>query len=403
MTGDESGIRTVTAAQAARLLELRRDEFRLAAQLGLVRTVAPGAASGTGVGAGGRAAVGAGPPERGRVEVRELDRLKGAPDFPGGLRERVRAVGTREAAALLSVTPERFTKLARTGHVSPVRFYLNRYRAVVWLYLAGEVSEFGRAHPELLTGRLPPDVRERLAAGEDSRPRNWRSRRLSLLLRATTDLWERAAAIASLLDPDELPALVADPYERSHLDRLRPSPPSAGLPASPAAREIVEHLSLADRADEILWFRGALADALTEARTAAPLAGLPAPMPVPAPAPWPTGVRDPLPADSLSWAATGRVLTPTPTGSVPRAVPRSVPPPGNTPEPARAMTPPGAAPLPAPSAPTPPAAPGPTGGPRARTRPPGRRAGSRWRELLRRRGAKARVGERGWGRPSAWP
>lgn len=396
MAGDESGSRTVTAAQAARHLELRRDEFRLAAQLGLVRTVAPGAASGTGAGlrAGGGAAVGAGPPERGRVEVSELDRLKGAPDFPGGLRERVRAVGTREAATILSVTPERFTKLARTGHLSPVRFYLNRYRAVVWLYLAGEVGEFARAHPELLTGRLPPDVRERLAAGQDSRARNWRSRRLSLLLRTTTDAWGRAAAVASLLDPDELPVLVADPYERSHLDRLRPPPPTAGLPASPAAREIVRHLSLADEADEILWLRGALTDALAEARAAAPLTGLAPPGPMPSPVPLRASPPDPLPAESLPWAATDRVLTAPPRRLVPRAVPRTVPPPGATREPDRAMALSGAAPPPASS---------PAGRRSDRTRPPGRRAGNRLRELLRRRGPRARAGERGWGRPSAWP
>ncbi|MFF5426554.1 MULTISPECIES: DUF6397 family protein [unclassified Streptomyces] len=401
MAGEESGSRTVTAAQAARHLELRRDEFRLATQLGLVRTVAPGAAAGRG--AGGGAAVGAGPPERGRVEMSELDRLKGAPDFPDGLRERVRAVGTREAATLLSVTPERFTKLARTGHVSPVRFYLNRYRAVVWLYLAGEVGEFARAHPELLTGRLPPDVRERLAAGQDTRARNCRSRRLSLLLRTTTDAWGRAAAVASLLDPDELPVLVADPYERSHLDRLRPSPSSSGLPASPAARDIVRHLSLADEADEILWLRGALTDALAEARAVAPLAGPAAPGPVPSPGPLRAGPHDPLPAESLPWAATDRVPTTPPRRLVPGAVPRTVPPPGATPEPVRAMARPGAEPHGAPPVHPPPPASSPTGRRSDRTRPPGRRAGNRLRELLRRRGTRARVGERGWGRPSAWP
>ncbi|MFB7590154.1 DUF6397 family protein [Streptomyces sp. NPDC056169] len=272
MTVDE-GARTVTPGQAAEELELRRGEFRLAAQLGLVRTVP--------VGDG----------ERRRVERAEIDRLRAAPDFPEGLRERVREVGTREAAALLSVPPDRFTRLARTGHLSPVRFYLNRYRAVVWRYLAAEVTEFALAHPALLTGRLPLDVRKRLDAHEDARPRNWRARRLALLLRATDDPWARAAAIASMLHPVHLAEVVGDPYERAHLDRLRP-PPQPGQPVSQAAREITDLLALADAPDEVLWHRMSLTLALEEAR-----ADRPAPHPgeVPARAPLPPrGVEPPL-------------------------------------------------------------------------------------------------------------
>ncbi|MFE0778198.1 DUF6397 family protein [Streptomyces sp. NPDC058861] len=243
--------RTVTPARAARELELERDEFRLAVQLGLVRTVAAGE--------GGRR----------KVERGELDRLKAAPDFPAGLRDRVRAVGTGEAAALLGITPERFTRLARTGHLSPVRFSLNRYRAVVWTYVAEEVADFGRACPALLAGRLPSELRERLAAGEDLRPRNWRARRLALLLRGTDDPWARASAVASLLDPLQVAEVVDDPYERAHLDRLRPPPPT-GMPVSAAARELAERLTRADDPDEILWHRLSLALALDEARAACP-------------------------------------------------------------------------------------------------------------------------------------
>ncbi|MFJ5829232.1 DUF6397 family protein [Streptomyces sp. NPDC093089] len=246
MTVDE-GTRTVAPARAAQELELRRDEFRLAVQLGLVRTVPTGE--------GGRR----------RVERCELDRLRAAPDFPAGLRDRVRTVGTGEAADLLSITPERFTRLARTGYLSPVRFTLNRYRAVVWTYLAEEVTDFGRRCPALLAGRLPLDLRERLAAHEDRRPRNWRSRRIGLLLRATDDPWARAAAIASLLDPVQLAEVVDDPYERAHLDRLRPPPPS-GMPVAAAAHDIAERLTRADEPDEILWHRMSLALALDEAR-----------------------------------------------------------------------------------------------------------------------------------------
>ncbi|MFC8586686.1 DUF6397 family protein [Streptomyces sp. NPDC057217] len=249
-TADER-TRTVTPARAAQELELKRDEFRLAVQLGLVRTVP--------VGEGGRR----------RVEQGELDRLGAAPDFPAGLRDRVRAVGTGEAAALLGITPERFTRLVRTGHLSPVRFSLNRYRAVVWTYLAEEVADFGRTCPALLTGRLPLDLRERLAAGEDLRSRNWRVRRLALLLRAADGPWARASAIASLLDPLQVAEVVDDPYERAHLDRLRPPPPQ-GMPVPVAARELAERLTRADDPDEILWHRLSLALALDEARAACP-------------------------------------------------------------------------------------------------------------------------------------
>ncbi|MEV7374739.1 DUF6397 family protein [Streptomyces sp. NPDC090301] len=240
---------TVTPGRAAQELELGRDEFRLAVQLGLVRTV-PAGESG-----------------RRRVERGELDRLKAAPDFPAGLRDRVRAVGTTEAAALLGITPERFTRLARTGHISPVRFSLNRYRAVVWTYLAEEVAGFGLACPALLTGRLPLELRERLAAQEDVRPRNWRARRLGVLLRAADDPWAQAAAVASMLDPVQVAEVVDDPYERAHLDRLRPPAPP-GMPVGAAGRDIAERLTRADDPDEILWHRLSLALALDEARTA---------------------------------------------------------------------------------------------------------------------------------------
>ncbi|MFE5734202.1 DUF6397 family protein [Streptomyces sp. NPDC056528] len=269
-TADE-GARTVTPGRAAQELELKRDEFRLAVQLGLVRTVP--------VGEGGRR----------RVERCELDRLRAAPDFPAGLRDRVRAVGTGEAAALLGITPDRFTRLARTGHLSPVGFSLNRYRAVVWTYLAEEVADFGRSCPALLAGRLPPALRERLAAREDLRPRNWRARRLALLLRAADDPWARAAAVASLLDPLQVAEVVDDPYERAHLDRLRPPPPP-GMPTPAAAREIAERLARADDPDEILWHRLSLALALDEARATCP-------------APYPGEVASVVPAASAASAA----------------------------------------------------------------------------------------------------
>ncbi|MFF8601188.1 DUF6397 family protein [Streptomyces sp. NPDC015232] len=249
----------VAPGRAAAELELKRDEFRLAVDLGLVRTV-PGPAPGTADAAPGDRAA------RRRVPRDEIERLRGAPDFPDGLRERVRAVGTSEGAALLSVTRERFARLARTGHFSPVRFYVNRYRAVVWVYPAAELTEFALNHPQLLAGRLPLDVRTRADDDRlDWRPRNWRARHLGILLRASEDPWARAAAIASLLDPAHVAEVVDDPYERAQLDRLRPAPP-VWFPNSPTAREIADRLTTADDPDEILWHRMSLALALDEAR-----------------------------------------------------------------------------------------------------------------------------------------
>ncbi|GAA3387304.1 DUF6397 family protein [Streptomyces roseoviridis] len=267
---DDGG--TVTSGRAARELALTRDEFQLAVHLGIVRTV-PGPAPGPGAGPGTAPGRGAGPgtvdvlgaAARRRVARSEIARLRAAPDFPDGLRERVRAVGATEGARLLSVTRDRFARLARTGHFSPVRFYVNRYRTVVWLYPAAELSEFALTHPGLLSGRLPLDVRTRSDGGEDWRPRNWRARRLGILLRADDDPWARTAAIASLLDPAHVAEVVDDPYERAYLDRFRPGPPGR-RPNAPAAREIADRLLLADDPDEILWHRMSLTLALDEAR-----------------------------------------------------------------------------------------------------------------------------------------
>ncbi|MFI8966120.1 DUF6397 family protein [Streptomyces sp. NPDC053493] len=290
--GDVDLASMLAPGRAARELGLRRDEFQLAVDLGIVRTV-PGPEPGT----GDRTA----DPRRRRVARGEIERHKAAPDFPVGLRERVRAVGATEGARLMGVTLDRFARLARTGHFSPVRFYVSRYRSVVWLYPAAELAEFALTHRGLLTGRLPLDVRARADEGEDWRPRNWRARRLGMLLRASHDPWVRAAAIAALLDPVHLAEVVDDPYERLYLDRLRPDPP-VWRPHAAAAREIADRLLLADDPDETLWHRMSLALALDEARAdrQAPAPGAtghpetaPALMPVPGPVPAPSPVVRP--------------------------------------------------------------------------------------------------------------
>lgn len=284
---------TLAAGRAAQELRLKRGEFELATQMGHVRTVG-GVVSG-----------------RRRVARGEVERLRRAAGFPDALRERVRTVGTAEGAELMDISPGRFTRLARAGYLVPVRFYLNRYRAVVWLYLAEELRAFASSEPGLLTGRLPrsrtctePRARtartdsgsgpatdmatDAEAAGamvgeEDCRPRNWRGRRIGLLLHESDDRWERAAIVGSVLDPVQLAELVPDPYERACLTGLKPDL-APGRPGSEAAREAVERLLTADHPDEICWHRSSLTALLADARRdrQAPRPSGTAPAPLPA-------------------------------------------------------------------------------------------------------------------------
>lgn len=252
---------TLAAGRAAQELRLRRGEFQLATQLGHVRTVG-GSVSG-----------------RRRVARGEVERLRSAAGFPDALRERVRTVGTAEGAELMDISPGRFTRLARAGYLVPVRFYLNRYRAVVWLYLAEELRAFASSEPGLLTGRLPRTPTNASGTnasgsdtegaeegtGADCRPRNWRGRRIGLLLHESDDRWERAAIVGSVLDPVQLAELVPDPYERASLNRLRPDL-APGRPGSEAGREAVRRLLTADDPDEISWHRSSLTALLADAR-----------------------------------------------------------------------------------------------------------------------------------------
>ncbi|MFF2521164.1 DUF6397 family protein [Streptomyces liangshanensis] len=247
---------TVALGRAARELELRRGEFELAAQLGHVRTTV--AASG-----GRRVAV------RREVEWREIERLRSADGFPDVLRERVRTVGTAEGADLMAISPGRFTRLAKAGYLTPVKFYLNRYRAVVWLYLADELRTFAAEEAALLAGRFPRTLTAGRDPDEDVRPRNWRGRRIGHLLHLSEDPWERAAITGSVLDPVRRAELVPDPYERAYLGRLEPAL-AHGRSDSDAARAAMRPLLLADHPDEIRWHRASLAALLDEARRARP-------------------------------------------------------------------------------------------------------------------------------------
>jgi hypothetical protein len=260
---------TMAMGTAARELRLKRGEFAIAVHLGLIRlTVRQD---------GGRP----------RVDRAEIQRLRSQDGVPEALREKVRAVGTAEGAQLLGISPDRFTRLARAGCLTPIALYVNRYRAVVWLYLAEELAGFAAGEPELLVGRSPAWVRARLAEGADHRARNWRSRRIERLLSLTEDPWARAAVVAETLDPVQLAEVVDDPYERAYLARIRPEPAFAPT-TSPSARETVAQLMRADEPDEMLWRRIGLIMELDNAREVRPAprpdgGWCPRPRPLPGP------------------------------------------------------------------------------------------------------------------------
>ncbi|MFE3556051.1 DUF6397 family protein [Streptomyces sp. NPDC059193] len=243
----------VGGVQAAGELGLTRGEFARAVQLGIVRA---------GPSAPGRAA---------RYARAELDRVRAAESRPGeggsqALRERVATVAGAEAAAgVLGVGPSRFTRLARCGHLTPVGYRINRYRAVVWLYLTAELREFAAREPARLRGVAPPADRGLLEARGDLRPRKWRGRHVGLLLRRTADPWERAAVLASVLPEEELLKAVPDPAERIVLAALAPPPPY-GHPQAPAAAAVALPLLKAGPPEEVHWYRTSLDFALTGAR-----------------------------------------------------------------------------------------------------------------------------------------
>ncbi|GAA2218335.1 DUF6397 family protein [Streptomyces nogalater] len=245
---------TCKPSQAARELGLKRSDFDRAVQLGCVRTVPDDG------GGGGR-----------RVERAEIERLRAQEGFPDSLLDRVRVVGTAEGAALMEIPVGRFTRLARLGLLVPVAFYLNRYRAVVWLYPAEELGRFatGTENAHLLKGRTPETLRGQLAAGVDLRARNWRGRRLGFLLRQAEGPWARAGAAAAFLSPVDVADIVKDPYERAHLNRFRSAPPGHGVPGSPATH-VAEQIMTARDADEIHWLRSELTRLVEEARSASP-------------------------------------------------------------------------------------------------------------------------------------
>ncbi|MFE7111060.1 DUF6397 family protein [Streptomyces sp. NPDC057575] len=319
----------VAVGAAARELCLKRGEFAIAVHLGLIRLKVPRD--------GGRP----------RVGCDEIERLRSRAGFPDELRERVRTVGTAKGAQQLGISPDRFTKLARAGCLTPITFYLNRYRAIVWLYLADELTGFAARESQLLTGRSPAWLRDRLEGGADCRAVNWRSCRVERLLSLMEDPWARVAVLADTLDPVQLAEVVDDPYERAYLARIRPGP--AFGPAGPAwARETTAHLMQADEPDEMLWRRVSLITELDNAREVrqAPRPG--GPGGDRRAFPYPGTEREPAPdsrADTEPGPESAAVPAPPPAASPipipspglnpgPSPIPRTVPAPG----PAKAST-----------------------------------------------------------------
>ncbi|SDJ41553.1 DUF6397 family protein [Streptomyces indicus] len=239
---------------AAKELLLTRAEFELAVLRGLIATV-PGESGG-----------------QRRVTRRELDRLQAAEGFAEALRDRVRLAGTSEAADLLGITKDRFTRIARAGLLTPARFQLNRYRSVVWFYFADEVRELGAAHPELLAGRAPEAMRSRLRDGEDLRAPGWRDRMHQYLMGLATGPWERAAVTASFLDPVDVAEVVTDPHERALLNHHRLDLGSSGRPgAVPSPGDLLmERMMCARVPEEIHGYRVLLALSAAVAREEAP-------------------------------------------------------------------------------------------------------------------------------------
>ncbi|SFE11626.1 hypothetical protein SAMN05216251_101573 [Actinacidiphila alni] len=241
----------MTLNRAREELGLDFSLFELALQLGEIRTVPRGAG-------------------QWRVPVDEVTRLRDAPGHPQALLDRLALVTSTEGAALMGVSRDRLVRLARLGMIRPVRWYINRYRALVWVYLGHELREFAAASPALLEGRLPAGLRATLNAGEDQRARGWRSRRVAQLVRDCHDAWEEAAVWAALLGPEVTDDAVPDPFERARLRGIRAALPP-GRPGALATPEVIRKLTTADDPDEITLALVALADALGRARAEQPV------------------------------------------------------------------------------------------------------------------------------------
>jgi hypothetical protein len=233
---------------------------------------------------------------RQRVPAAEVARIRRAVGGPEALAERIELVNTTAGAELLGISRDRLLRLTRAGRVWPARWYVNRYRAVVWLYLAGELRDFATGNPALLAGRLPEALRAEAAEGPDLRPRCWRIRQVAHLVREAQGAWEEAAIWAAVLGPEVVADAVPDPYERSRLRTLHPELPH-GRPGVLADAALVRRMTTADAPDEVATALLALSDALARARLAAPVL-LPPPLPPSVPVPAAVDASAPVPKAS---------------------------------------------------------------------------------------------------------
>lgn len=169
MAGTTAQHRTLEAAR--RELGLRRDEFTLGIEHGVIRTCW----------SGGELFVRAGEVTRWRAN-------------PGELAELTRLVHATEAAELAGISRHRFDQLARAGAIRPVRSYTNRYHVEVWKYSAADARQLPERCPELLGARLPGSLLAELASGADRRAECYRSRLRAQALLTLRDPWTKAAA-----------------------------------------------------------------------------------------------------------------------------------------------------------------------------------------------------------------
>ena len=221
--------------------------------------------SGTAGWCGGAGPVGAGGP--GTAAARSGPDGPPARRWSDGLPVEGRLVGTVTGSELLGVSRGRFLLLARAGCLCPARWYVNRYRALVWLYPAEEVVAFAGARPEWLTGRLPEAVRAGLDRGLDLRPGTWRARRTDLLVARAADARQEVAVWFSLLGAERSADLLPDPGERLRMAGERVSL-LTGAPAAAAGEEGCPVPLVAQDVAETAHARARLSEALERARPA---------------------------------------------------------------------------------------------------------------------------------------
>ncbi|MDI5966268.1 DUF6397 family protein [Streptantibioticus silvisoli] len=327
-----AGLLPLSEARAE--LGLECEEFDLAVRTGEVWTVAvPGGPDAS--------------PPRVMALRAALARLTAETGYPTTLRQRLRLVGAVTGAEALSITRDRFVRLARAGCFRPARWYVNRYRAVVWLYPVDEVTAFADEHPGWLTGVLPEEVRTALADGLDLRACGWRLRTAGLLAARAPDAWHEAAVWLALLGPEQAEDLLPGAPMGRRLADACPAllPFRTGAWTDGAVPAV--HLTADDPA-EIAHARLCLASALARTRhlPPPPAAGADTPPGTPrVAAATPRAAIAPLTpatAPAASVSLTPAMPPPTSATPPPASAPQATPPPSITPPsaPAPQATPP---------------------------------------------------------------